>query len=137
MDASSDDFSSIFWSHALTPQNVGFLSNPDGYAKAGRECGDYLELCLRLAGDKITEARFFTEGCMQMVACGSGLTSLLIGRNITEAWNITAQDVANEVGGLPPKDEHCAQTAEEALRLALADLNRTQQNPWQKLYRKQ
>lgn len=136
MDFSADDFSDVFWGHALTPQNVGTLPKPDAYACHGRECGDYLELGLKIKNEQIIDARFFTEGCIQMVACGSALTCLLKGLSIKEAWNIDMDKIVDAVGGLNEEDKHCAEVARDVLRKALHDAKHRQQESWQNPYRK-
>jgi NifU-like protein involved in Fe-S cluster formation len=67
-------------------------------------------------GGRISEVRFKAKGCVTAVACGSSLTETLAGRSMTEAGAITPEQIAEELGGLPPATMHAAQLAVDALR---------------------
>jgi len=54
----------------LNPRNFGIIENSQGYAKAGANCCDTIEMFLRIKDDKILEARFLTEGCGPTLAAG-------------------------------------------------------------------
>ncbi len=128
------DCSPDFLGHALTPSNVGTLPNPDGYARPKGSCGDYLELYLRVEDGRISEARFMPTGCLHTVACGSALTSLIKGRELGQAAQVSAEDIEAELGGLDREHRHCAALAAATLKAALRDHLRRKQAPWKQLY---
>lgn len=102
------------------PQNVGEIEAPDGFATHNsEECGDYLELYLRIDGGKILDAKFKTFGCAAAIASSSVLTRMVIGRTIEEAEKITKEDVVRALDGMPEQKVHCSLLAVDALRKAL------------------
>jgi nitrogen fixation NifU-like protein len=63
-------------------------------------------------------------------------TELALGKSVTQALAITAENVAAALVDLPPGNLHCAELAANTLRAALKDLLSVQQQPWKRLYRK-
>ncbi|RJX34929.1 MAG: iron-sulfur cluster assembly scaffold protein [Desulfarculus sp.] len=125
-----------FLTHALTPQNLGVLPNPDGFAAPQGTCGDHLELYLRISDGKINEARFLTDGCLHTVACGSALTCLIKGLPLEQAAQVGAAQIESELGGLPKDHRHCAALAAATLKAALRGYFRKRRDPWKELYRR-
>jgi NifU-like protein involved in Fe-S cluster formation len=83
-------------------------------------CGDRLRLSLRLANDRVEEARFLAYGCPPTLVCGSVVAELIVGKSIDEARALTRNDLLNAIGGLPSRKQHAAALAIETLRSALA-----------------
>jgi len=77
---------------------------------------------------------FDTDGCMNTNACANTVAELAEGRNVEEAWEITAEDVISYLETLPPQHTHCAELAVGALYLALANYQELKRHPWKKLY---
>ena len=130
--------SDALWVHGLTPQNLGVLSQPDGFAQTPPRpgCQDVIELYLRVREGLITDVRFLTEGCLHTVACASALTTLLKGRDVAQAARLEVEDIEAELEGLDPAHRHCAELAIHTWRAALADYNRKLNSPWEKLYQR-
>ena len=104
------------------PANVGSIENADGVGIAGNpECGDTIELHIKVMDDTIVDIKYKTFGCAAAVASSSMLTQLAIGKNLDEALSLTMYDVAESLGGLPERKMHCSNMAEDALRLAIED----------------
>lgn len=122
--------------HAMTPQNVGMLPNPDGYARPQGTCGDYIELFLKVDGDVIKDARYMPEGCAHTVACGSVLTTLVKDKTLDQATLITAKDLEKVLGKLPREHRHCAALAAATLRAAIRDCLKKRQSSWKNMYQR-
>jgi nitrogen fixation NifU-like protein len=115
-------YSAIVMDHFQKPRNVGSMPDPDGEGYAENSvCGDAMTLYLRVAGDRITEARFRTFGCAAAIAASSALTEMLRGRTLEEAVKIRKEEVAEALGGLPSTKLHCSVLAEDAVRAAVKD----------------
>ena len=69
----------------------------------------------------MVDIKFKTFGCAAAIATSSIITEMAKGRQLEEALNITREDVAKELEGLPPIKMHCSNLAAEALHKAVED----------------
>jgi nitrogen fixation NifU-like protein len=104
------------------PKNMGEIENPDGIGRVGNpKCGDMMELYIKVENDIITDVKFKTFGCAAAIATSSMITEMAVGKTLDEAMEITRQDVADELEGLPPVKMHCSNLAADALQAAIED----------------
>ncbi|MCC6029622.1 MAG: iron-sulfur cluster assembly scaffold protein [Candidatus Korarchaeum sp.] len=102
------------------PRNLGRIDDADAFAQAGSPaCGDVISIYLRIRDGVIEEAKFESYGCAANIAAASVLTEIVKGKSLEEAWNIDWQQIADELGGLPPVKKHCSILAVGALRRAI------------------
>jgi len=116
--------------HFMNPRNVGTIENPDGYGKVGNPvCGDLMEMYIKVKDDIITDIKFQTFGCGSAIATSSMVTELAKGKHADEAMEITRDDVASELDGLPPQKMHCSNLAADALHEAIKDYISKKESP--------
>lgn len=122
--------------YAMNPRNVGEIPDADGYGSALGSCSDSMEIWLRVRGERIVDARFWTEGCATTIAAGSAVTELAKGKSVLEVRKITAEGVLGALDGLPPENHHCAALAVNALRRATENYLALKREPWKRAYEK-
>ena len=105
--------------HAMNPRNVGHLEKANGVARITRQCRDTMEISLRIAGERVVDARFWTDGCGSSIACGSVITELVKGKSLSEAEKIDFKSVLEALDGLPDSDVHCSVLASDTLQVAI------------------
>ena len=85
LDDVREIFSETVIDHAMNPRNVGEMADADGYGSSLGHCGDSIEIWLRVMGNIITEATFWTDGCATTIASGSVATEMIKGKSIAQA----------------------------------------------------
>lgn len=111
------------------PQNMGELANADSVGTVGNaDCGEMLRLWVKFKeqdGKKVIDrATFQSFGCETAIAVASLATELIRGKTAEEALSLKTEELAGELGPLPPMKIHCAQLVEGALRSALEPDNK-------------
>ena len=108
--------------HFMNPHNVGLIEDPDGQAVVGDPtCGDYIEVCIKVEGERIVDFKFLISGCPAAIATSSIATELAIGKTIEEAMALTDNDVIVAAGGIPARKAHCSLLAIRGLHQAIRD----------------
>jgi NifU-like protein involved in Fe-S cluster formation len=121
----------------LNPRNLGRRSRKecDGFSDwFTGQCGDSMEICLKVRNSVIMDVTFISDICIGAVASGSMVTEIVKGKTIMGALNISAQDILDRLGGLPDQYVHCADLARDALRLAIRDYLTFAREPWKRAY---
>ena len=104
------------------PRNVGEIEDPDGVGEVGNPvCGDVMKITIRVEDGRVADVKFKTLGCAAAIATSSITTEMAKGRTLDEALQITREQVAEQLGGLPPNKMHCSNLAAEGLHKAIED----------------
>ena len=118
--------------HYENPRNVGSLPKDSANVGTGLvgapECGDVMKLQVKVNPDTgiIDEAKFKTFGCGSAIASSSLATEWLKGKTIEQALAIRNTDIVDELS-LPPVKIHCSVLAEDAIKAAISDYKKKQQ----------
>jgi len=112
--------------HYENPRNVGSFDKKDKNVGTGLvgapSCGDVMKLQIKIDDyGKIIDTKFKTYGCGSAIASSSLATEWIKGKTLDEAINVTNQDIAFHLK-LPPVKLHCSLLAEDAIKLAVKDL---------------
>jgi len=107
------------------PQNMGELAGADAIGTVGNaDCGEMLRMWVKFKEENgrqvIARATFQSFGCETAIAVASLATELIRGKTAAEALALKSEELAGELGPLPPMKIHCAQLVEGALRSALS-----------------
>jgi len=106
--------------HFKNPRNMGELEDADAVGEVGNPvCGDIMYIYINVEDNKIIDISFQTYGCGAAIATSSMITELAKGKTLEEAMNITREDVAESLDGLPPIKMHCSNLAADGLHKAI------------------
>ena len=113
------------------PKNIGSMNKDDldvGTGVTGSPvCGDVMQLQIKVENNKIVDAKFKTFGCGSAIASSSYATELLKGMTLDEALELTNNQIAKELE-LPAVKVHCSVLTEEAIKSAIEDYRKKQNN---------
>ena len=108
--------------HFMNPRNVGSMDDADGIGEVGNPtCGDLMKIFIKVQDNIITDIKFQTFGCGAAIATSSMITELAKGKTLEKALELTRDDVAEELDGLPPVKMHCSNLSADALKAAIED----------------
>ena len=106
--------------HFSNPRNVGEIKDADGVGEVGNPvCGDMMTFYVKIKNDVVEDVKFKTFGCGAAIAVSSMVSEMGKGKSVADAMKITNNDVAIELGGLPPNKMHCSNLGADALHKAL------------------
>ena len=115
--------------HYENPRNVGKLDDKSKFVGTGMvgapACGDVMRLQIRVNDTGVIEdAKFKTYGCGSAIASSSELVEMLIGKTLEEAKEIKNIDIV-EALELPPIKIHCSVLAEDSIKQAIEQSNKS------------
>ena len=118
--------------HFENPRNVGSLDKEDSSVGTGivgaPACGDVMKLQIKVNNDGVIEdAKFKTYGCGSAIASSSLVTEWIKGKTLNEAKEIKNKEIADYLA-LPPVKIHCSVLAEDAIRSAIEDYRKKNDN---------
>ena len=112
--------------HFMNPRNVGEIEDADGVGEAGNPHGDRMKIFLKVRDNRIEDVKFKTFGCAAAIASSSMATEMIKGKTLEEAWNLTNEEVAEALEGLPPGKLECSVVSREAIHRAINDYRKKQ-----------
>lgn len=107
-----------------TPPSTAFfgrMNDPTAAATIKGLCGDEMEFYLVIEKDRITEVRYYTEGCGNTRSCGDAVARRALGKSVTDALSISAGEIIRSGECEAEAGRHCAILAVTTLYRALAD----------------
>jgi nitrogen fixation NifU-like protein len=108
--------------HFKHPRNIGKIFDPDGVGTvANGQCGDIMQMFIKVNEDKINEVKFKAFGCGATIATSSILTERVIGATLDEALRISQRTLREILAQLPREKVSCSILAMDALKIAIED----------------
>lgn len=113
-------YTELVMDHAMNPRNIGIIDGADAIIKVGDpKCGDSLLLFLKFCNDIISDAKFLIKGCPAAIATSSMTTEMVKGMTLEKALELTDDQVADALGGLPEEKIHCSSLAVGAVHAGI------------------
>ncbi len=101
------------------PKFCGAIPGADSYARLTGECGDTMEMYIKIRNDRIEKAGYMTDGCSSSSIAGSFAVELAMDKSFEEVLDLQGTDVLEMIGRFPEAEEHCAHLAIRTLQEAL------------------
>jgi len=110
--------------HFRNPRNMGEMKDADSVGEVGNPvCGDLMHIYIKVTEENgqeiIDDISFQTFGCAAAIATSSMVTELAKGKTLDDALELTRDDVAGSLDGLPPIKMHCSNQAADGLHDAI------------------
>ena len=108
--------------HFANPRNVGVIEDANVVVQVGDPgCGDGLLIFLKIEDDRISDMKYKIYGCGAAIATSSMASEMAIGKSLDEVLvEVTEENIAEALDGLPDEKMHCSNLAASALRAAIA-----------------
>jgi NifU-like protein involved in Fe-S cluster formation len=124
IESMNDDLQKRIEEAMRNPQNLGELPEADSVGTVGNsQCGEMLRIWIKYKEERgkkvIDKATFQSFGCETAIAVANLATELIKGKTAEEALSLRTNELAGELGPLPPMKIHCAELVQGALRSAL------------------
>ena len=115
--------------HFMNPRNVGEIKDADGTGTCGNPvCGDLMTFYVKieprtddLNQARIVDIRFKTFGCGAAIAVASMASEMAKGKTLSQVIDMSRDDVAQGLDGLPPVKMHCSNLGVQAIQEAVKD----------------
>ena len=123
------NYSKTVKKHFMSPKN--FICNEpkegefDAEGEAGSvSCGDIMKVWIDVdkKTDKVKKFKWKTWGCATAIASTSAFSEMVTangGMKVDDALKITPHEIAQHLGGLPPRKFHCSVLADKAFKNAV------------------
>ncbi|MCX6639948.1 MAG: iron-sulfur cluster assembly scaffold protein [bacterium] len=112
-------YSQEYMKHFQNPQNIGDLDDADAVEEVqfqGQGCFDRIRIFAKLDGNKLKKITYRTRGCSGTIASCSAMSTMAAGMELDQAAQISGDDIAGTLGGVPERKMHSVNLAAEALR---------------------
>ena len=119
------NYTDLVIEHFQNPRNVGTLEDPSGTGTVGNSvCGDMMKFQIKVQDNRIADVKYRTFGCGAAIASSSMTSEMVQGKTLEEAEQLTDEEVAEALGGLPEQKMHCSNLAADAVHAAIEDYRR-------------
>jgi len=106
---------------------MGSLSDPDMSTSLTGDCGDTVDITIKMDQDRIRDARFEVKGCAGSVSSAMALADMIRGKTLDEAFNIKDGEIFFKLGSVPDDKVHCIQLAVQSLQNVIKEYRNRKQ----------
>ena len=99
----------------------GAMDDADGHGLLTGNCGDTMQIFLKIENESVRAATYLTDGCGSSGVCGSLAAELSLGKTPDELMDFTGGKILDVLGVFPEEDRHCAFLAAETVKDAIGD----------------
>jgi len=139
----SDFYSDKVLEHFKNPRNIGSLPGGQdvGVGQVGNPvCGDIMKIFIKVGRrpsfakategpeEYVEDIKVQTLGCGAAIATSSMASEMVKGKPLSEAEELTNQAVTEALGGLPEVKKHCSTLAAQAIKKAIEDYRKKNEN---------
>jgi len=103
------------------PKFFGRMNDPTASSYLKGPCGDAMEFYLVIENKKITDIKYYTDGCGVTRACAAMAAHMAYGKTVKGALAISAGEVIAKLKGLPEDHLHCSILSVSTLYRTIAD----------------
>lgn len=113
-------YTQLAMDHFMNPRNIGIIEDADAIIQVGDpKCGDSLLLFLKFSNEIVSDAKFRIKGCPASIATASMTTEMVKGMTFEKALELTDEQIAESLGGLPEEKIHCSSLAVGAVHAGI------------------
>ncbi len=123
-----DKYGETLVNHMNKPRNFDVLKDSNGYVSYTGECGDIMQMWIKIIDNIIKDISFCSDGCEITLAAGSMITELVKGKNISDALNITPADIEKALGCVPDDHYHSLVLAKDVLKKVIENYKENNEN---------
>ena len=125
MNANPFGYSEAVWRRFRDPSRAGTLEGPDTLtAEAGTPASrSRVRLQVKMARERIGDARFQAYGCPTTIAVGAWLAERAVGSGVAELAGIDAKSIRKALE-IPEDRTHCALLGEDVVKSLLNQIPR-------------
>jgi NifU-like protein involved in Fe-S cluster formation len=103
----------------LAAERFQRLPDADARGCVKGNCGDTIEIFLKIQDERVTDASYFTDGCGASKICASWAVELALGKSLDQAVAVEPEDILARLDVFPEEERHCATLAAAALKQAV------------------
>ena len=110
------------------PKNTGIVRNADGVGECkNTESGEIIKFYIKLEDKKVKECKYKAFGSALLIATGSIVTEMLIGKTMEEVASVSAVDILRQLDKIPANKEYTAVMCEVAIKNLIVDYTKKQE----------
>ena len=118
-------YSAKYIDHFTNPRGIGEVDHYDAIAEVEHDsqgCFDRIKLTLLIEDNVIRDAKFKARACSGTIAACSALVECITDKKVEEARQLTPDDLANYLDGIPDKKRHSVELAINSLNKAISNI---------------